>query len=788
MPPSKVPFVLPKKWNTRNKKKREHDSDNQKDKSDDNSDQYDSSSDDDSWEWIYGDKQDDTVLLDKESTPRIILNEDLEDNFGESLIKKKSAIVGARNRDFQIKIGDAISVNCGDPVPWVAIIRSFDDISKSSCEKEKMKVRILWLSNHTDISNKLKKRMDYLTVGNYFNELYLTPLKDSIDIRTINGPVKLMSVNKFNQMYPNGISKRSKENNSVFVCRRGCEARGAFYTDEFIWEEIKPNTEKEVDELHERIKSETKSLKRKNAYTGPNIREEDYDGVKGKVETPRKKQKFLAVTPRKLKTPSKLVTPSHKRVMVKKPLEFTPLGTRVLDFDQVASSPFQTARCRLHVSSVPVALPCRENEFASVYSNLEAAIIEGTGACIYISGTPGTGKTATVREVVAQLQAAVLADELDSFSFVEINGMKITDPVQSYSLLWEALKGERISPIHALDLLEREFTHPSPRRTPCVVLMDELDQLVTKNQLVMYNFFNWPGLRHSRLIVLAVANTMDLPERTLSNKISSRLGLTRITFPGYSYNQLVKIITARLEDVPGNIVEKDAIEFASRKVAAVSGDARRVLDICRRAVEIAENENLTSINPTTPSKTPGRLKGVGRVSIDTIRKAIKEATTSPLQTYLRELPLSAKLLLVAFIIRMRRTGIGEDTLGEVLDEGKRLAKQNTESSQKISDFLLHHESNLSMRSSITQEKQQSKNHKNPYSSNRTHFRNDNINNKNPPRLLAMGAAAINLSEAGIIVLETRKTDRTGKIRLCVGEEDIKIAFRDDPEVRNMCIF
>lgn len=55
--------------------------------------------------------------------------------------------------------------------------------------------------------------------------------------------------------------------------------------------------------------------------------------------------------------------------------------------------------------------------------------------------------------------------------------------------------------------------------------MDELDQLVTKNQSVMYNFFNWPGLRHSRLIVLAVANTMDLPERTLSNKISSRLGL-----------------------------------------------------------------------------------------------------------------------------------------------------------------------------------------------------------------------------------------------------------------------
>ncbi len=188
------------------------------------------------------------------------------------------------------------------------------------------------------------------------------------------------------------------------------------------------------------------------------------------------------------------------------------------------ASPFQVARTRLHVAAVPAALPCREPEFAAVYAHLEAAIAAGAGACIYISGTPGTGKTATVREVVAQLHAAVLADELDDFVFVEINGMKLTDPHHAYALLWQALRGERVSAAHALALLERDFGRPSPRRVPCVVLMDELDQLVTKTQSVMYNFFNWPSLPHSRLIVLAVANTMDLPERTLSNKISIRLG------------------------------------------------------------------------------------------------------------------------------------------------------------------------------------------------------------------------------------------------------------------------
>ena len=38
---------------------------------------------------------------------------------------------------------------------------------------------------------------------------------------------------------------------------------------------------------------------------------------------------------------------------------------------------------------------------------LEGAIDEGVGACIYISGVPGIGKTATVREVVRALNERV---------------------------------------------------------------------------------------------------------------------------------------------------------------------------------------------------------------------------------------------------------------------------------------------------------------------------------------------------------------------------------------------
>ena len=348
----------------------------------------------------------------------------------------------------------------------------------------------------------------------------------------------ILSLAAYQARYPSGkIPRNSHDYGKVFICRRGCNTRSAIYTDEFVWEGICRGHDDDVDVLVSKIQAETRATRKRrrddkseptrDVDEGDGYRPIDEDGTAG-PKTPRKKRKtHEPTTPRSqqpARTPQKHTTPTHRRFVVKKPLEFTPLGTRILSPSHIVASPFQVARSRLHVAAVPEALPCREQEFSLVYQHLEAAISEGTGSCIYISGTPGTGKTATVREAIARLNAAVTAEELDDFVFVEINGMKVTDPHQSYSLLWEALRGDRVSPAHALDLLEREFSNPSPRRVPCVVLMDELDQLVTKNQGVMYNFFNWPGLRYSRLIVLAVANTMDLPERTLSNKISSRLG------------------------------------------------------------------------------------------------------------------------------------------------------------------------------------------------------------------------------------------------------------------------
>ncbi len=53
--------------------------------------------------------------------------------------------------------------------------------------------------------------------------------------------------------------------------------------------------------------------------------------------------------------------------------------------------------------------------------------------CMYISGVPGTGKTATVHEVVQYLRQAAEQEEIPGFEYVGINGMGLTEPQQAYA-------------------------------------------------------------------------------------------------------------------------------------------------------------------------------------------------------------------------------------------------------------------------------------------------------------------------------------------------------------------
>jgi len=252
---------------------------------------------------------------------------------------------------------------------------------------------------------------------------------------------------------------------------------------------------------------------------------------------------------------------------------------------------FARAAAALRAGSAAGMLPGREAEQEQVANFLRDAIRSGgRKEVLYVSGMPGTGKTASVLEVVRRLQARPST----SFEFAHVNAMCLSTPGAVFAEICRkipsAAAGQRKRRMaghgenQAQASLARFFTSGTSRKV-VVLLIDEVDALVTQAQSVLYRLFDWLTRPGARLAVVAIANTMDLPERLLP-RVSSRLGMLRLNFQPYNRAQLKTILANRLSAGQAEgCFEENALMICAARVAAGSGDARKALQVCRRAIE-----------------------------------------------------------------------------------------------------------------------------------------------------------------------------------------------------------
>ena len=175
--------------------------------------------------------------------------------------------------------------------------------------------------------------------------------------------------------------------------------------------------------------------------------------------------------------------------------------------------------------------------------------------CFYISG-----KTASVRSVIRELQEDQSSGQVPEFKYIELNGLEMQSPYDAYVKFWEGISGikkEMLPPGQAAARLDNYFCEEAEvygdcedeieRKPLTVLLLDEVDYLVTEKETVLYSFFDWPlrALPGAKLIVIGIANTINLPDR-LSPKLSSRMGSNRMFFGAYNHSEITTIIKKRL--------------------------------------------------------------------------------------------------------------------------------------------------------------------------------------------------------------------------------------------------
>lgn len=153
-----------------------------------------------------------------------------------------------------------------------------------------------------------------------------------------------------------------------------------------------------------------------------------------------------------------------------------------------------------------------------------------------------------------------------------------------------------------------------------------------------------------------------------------------LTFPAYSREEIIKIISNRLEGVPGGseVIKPGAVRFLAAKISALSGDVRKALDVCRRALELSEVETKKQALLKQASTPQAAFKPI---DIPQILKIVNEvycgSTTSSLKQNNSDLPVQQKII-VASLLLMTSYGarpVKEVTLGKLSDTYTRVCKK-----------------------------------------------------------------------------------------------------------------
>ena len=316
-----------------------------------------------------------------------------------------------------------------------------------------------------------------------------------------------------------------------------------------------------------------------------------------------------------------------------------------------APTPTCPMREALCLSTSTDKLICREKEHACIVEYLKNAIMnsECGSRNLLISGVPGSGKTATVKNILLDLRKSIgnefidarvncagLASSNQVYS-AAVNNMldahvRCTSGTNDLKELALDFRERRIASSDALEILT-EIKSLTGRTN--VIILDEIDCIGSQD--VLYNIFDLSNKITSATVVIGISNTLNFQDN-LKAKIKSRIGLSSVNFTPYTADNLRRILRLRLGPVNYAKFDIVSIEYASKKIANMSGDVRKFFQLCK----ISHDEALK--------------EGEGKVGLYHVLKACEEMFRSDKTRLIQSCSKYQQILLLAIIFEIKIMG------------------------------------------------------------------------------------------------------------------------------------
>ncbi|RDX50187.1 P-loop containing nucleoside triphosphate hydrolase protein [Lentinus brumalis] len=306
-------------------------------------------------------------------------------------------------------------------------------------------------------------------------------------------------------------------------------------------------------------------------------------------------------------------------------------------------------------------------------------------SALYISGSPGTGKTAMVNAVLAAVAKQLQAQSTDVLA---VNCMALDGVDAVWQRLAELLgtakktSGRGRKTKDTPQRIVEKFLAVSDRK--CIVVLDELDHIASSTH-ALAPLFTLAHTFSKSLRLVGIANTHTLTSSSSTTvSMQSLAGVQTLHFAPYTSEQLLAILRARLAPLSENedaackervkkFLPIPPLTLLSKKIAAQTGDVRAVFEVLRGAIDIAVNAITPSdpLNPPTPTVTPahvlaafkayapaGKTTPVQSSATSTASPVSRKASDSETVMKTRELGLQQRLVLMSALLAAKSAEVG----------------------------------------------------------------------------------------------------------------------------------
>ncbi|KAH9603837.1 hypothetical protein KSS87_005957 [Heliosperma pusillum] len=334
----------------------------------------------------------------------------------------------------------------------------------------------------------------------------------------------------------------------------------------------------------------------------------------------------------------------------------------------------------LHVSTSPSGVICREEEIEKVLTFCKSSVEKEKSGSLYICGCPGTGKTMVMEKVKHTLFNWSIEVNVQQPDVLFMNCTSLTKSSEIFTKILQHIQPKKKinGATTALKHIQNLYTQDAqlPHKKMMVLIIDELDYLITRDREVLHELFMLTMLPSSRFILIGIANAIDLADRFLPRLQSLNCKPSVLTFRAYSKDQIQRILQGRLAALPNQVFQQQALELCARKVAAASGDMRKALCVCRSAIDVLESEiKESAINVNISSDEDGSSdqenipvapasKEIDIVQIHHMALALSKTYKSPVVETIQSLPQHQQIILCS-AVKLSREGRKETTVGEL---------------------------------------------------------------------------------------------------------------------------